>query len=124
MFSGFQGNAFQRNAFQINGSITPAPVVLRDGGIPDHYKKKYLKYLETLKKLKPYKEYSEKAVSAALEIIEDIPLEIPQIEMIADKERGINIEALSREISKIEEYINAYNFMEQDDELAILLMMS
>ena len=104
-------------------SAQPAPTK----GYSEQDLRKYRKYLERLAKVTEGKTVSAKVQEIAEEIVEAIPLEIPQIENIAHEHR-IDFDALLMEIgnvrSFIEQKIQYEKFLrEQDDELAILLLM-
>lgn len=138
MFSGFQSNAFQNNAFQIGRQSIPSPIE-HGGGFHEEYYKKHRKYLESLTRATSLEKIDPEAIEAAQEVLE-FPIETPEIAKIAQdlevtgtlKLRSINFDALQREIDLINAHLDMTNLyrikiiemeLEADDELALMLMM-
>lgn len=134
MFSGFQVNSFQGNAFQIVRSAVARETT---GGFSDRDIKKYRKHLENLERVTRVKDVSSKVIAAAQEIVDVIPdaVPAPEVAKIAADINVINIDfdALAAELARIDAYLSGlyrYNNMmydynrELDDELALLLMVT
>lgn len=135
MYSGFQGNCFQRNAFQIIGSSSPIPTVAQThGGFDERHYKKYREHLERLTRITSEdRKYPKRAVEAA-EALQELPVETTEIQKLTEKPElkgtlrltpEINYEVLNREIDLIRAYLDMVitHQNELDDEMAFLLMM-
>lgn len=128
MYSGFQTNSFQRNSFQINGGSS-SHAVNTHGGFYDH---KYRKYLERLTKATSLEKNIPEAMEAAEEL-QELNLDTPELEKLTSGPvlKGtlslvpkINYEALQRDIELIRAFLDLQQqMMEQDDEMAFLILM-
>ena len=115
-FSGFQNNAFQRNAFQILVEYVPLPLGLKGAG---NYKKHNKAFTQSVKE--------------SLHELLDEPVIVEQIrEAIEPYSKtkdisfsSINFRELSRNVEVAERIINMAMEMqrEREDEEAILLLM-
>jgi hypothetical protein len=122
-YSGFQSNAFQRNAFQIVGSALPSIPITRGG-----YKKEGLH-----KKEREHNRSFTKSVKESLRELLDDPVAVEQVKDIVapySNSKSItassidfrllaqNVEAAQRLIALAQEFQQ-----EKDDEIAIMLLM-
>lgn len=140
MFSAFQSNAFQRNAFQImGGGVTPTPDVETKGGFDERDYHKYRKHLERVmevaqeaekrKYITRVKEDAEALIGLPVET-EEISkiLKGPQLKGKLKLTPDIDFNELKSELLLIEQYLNARfryieQLREQDDEAAFLLLL-
>jgi len=113
-------------------SVTPEPVVETRGGISPEEAKRYREYLEKLNNVTAQKEVTQEIIEAA-QVIEELPISIPQIKAISIQSPQINIQALNLELFRIQEYLDRMigfsielerQKREKDDELALLLMIN
>jgi len=135
MYSAFQINSFQRNAFQVMGGGT-APVTSR-GGIDERDYHRYRKHLESLERAtreRDERKYIKEVVQVAKDLAR-LDIDTPEIEKLAEapsktlKLKTIDFDALSSDIQTLKEYLmlfKAYRdeiLQEQDDEVAFLLLI-
>lgn len=106
------------------------------GGIDSHQAKKYREQLEKLEKLTRLKEVTKADIKAAQEL--DVPVDTPEISKIAANPNAIEVMAidygaLADELKAIQSYLDNlsvygelyYDYLqEQDDEIALLLMIN
>lgn len=122
----FSGSVFKSTVYNTGD----APVVIETrGGIPPEDVKRYRDYLEKLTRITSTKEITQEVIEAA-EAITEIPLVTKQVSQIAFETQEIDFAKLEIELSNIQNYINklelhAQRFLrEQDDELALLLLIN
>lgn len=118
-YSGFQSNSFQRNAFQIVGSVTPGPTILVTKG--------------GFKKERKHNRSFRQTVKESLHALLDEPQVIKQIKELVQPysnskyltTSAIDFRLLSQNVEIAERIINMAMEMqrEREDEEAILLLM-
>lgn len=98
------------------------------GGIDAHQAKKYREQLERLEKLTRIKEITKADIKAA-QIIDELPIIVPQIEAVAEQNFEIDYTALIAEIAKVRDYLEmmmlkhiAWQDMKRKEEEFIILM--
>lgn len=135
MFSGFQSNAFQNNAFQIVGSgSTPTPTIETHGGFDERDYHRYRKNLERVAKITGEERKYPKRAAEAAESLSELPINTTELQKLAGAPQitgtlsltpKINYAILQKELELIAAYLDkmaAYKLsMEMDDEAAFLL---
>jgi hypothetical protein len=132
----FDKQSFDETAFAFGvGPIPPEPEPDKLTG--GHFGEEYRRYLERLAKATSQKDLTAPVIEAAQAIIETIPDDVaaPEVRKIARQaaRREIDFSALDAEIALIKSRIEylylygalVYDYMrEQDDEIALLLLMN
>lgn len=123
-FGGYEGAWFGGQAEELDTQTR--------GGLPIEDAKRYREYLEKLNNVTTQKEVTQEIIEAA-QIIEELPISIPQVKAISVQAPQINIQALNLELFRIQEYLDRMigfsielerQKREKDDELALLLMIN
>jgi hypothetical protein len=106
--------------------------VVSRGGINPHEYSEYRKYLEKLNGIKNLKAITPEIIEAA-QAVTEIPLVTKQVSQITFETPKIDFAALELELSNIQRYIDRMEFAaiqaqrflrEQDDEIALLMMIN
>lgn len=107
-------------------------VIETRGGISPEEARRYREYLEKLNNVTSQKEVTQEIIEAA-QVIEELPIVIPQVKAISIQSPQINIQALNLELFRIQEYLDRMigfsielerQKREKEDELALLLMIN
>ena len=105
-------------------------IIINDGGFDGHHNKEYRKYIERLERATRQKEITKEVIEAAQQI-DDLPLDLPNIELLASfdllNQAAVNYQALQSEVLLLEQYIAKMIAFEnwkkrQREEEMILLM--
>lgn len=139
MFSAFQSNAFQRNAFQIVGGGAPAPTEETRGGFDERDYHRYRKHLERLMEVTQEADQRKyiSRVKEDVRALTELPVDTTEIGKILDGPQlkgklkltpDLDFNLLKSELLLLEEYLNSRfryieQLREQDDEAAFLLLL-
>ena len=122
-YSGFQSNSFQRNAFQIVGSVTPGPTTLvTKGGYKKHNKNFKQTVKESLKELLDEPKVAEQVQEIVSEYSNSKNLSLSSIDL---KLLSQNVAAAERIIMLAQQlhYERLEAQREMEDEEALLLLI-
>ena len=122
-YSGFQSNAFQRNAFQIVGSVTPGPTTLvTKGGYKKHNKNFKQTVKESLKELLDEPKVAEQVQEIVSEYSNSKNLSLNSIDL---KLLSQNVASAERIIMLAQQlhYERLEAQREMEDEEALLLLI-
>lgn len=113
--------------------VTESSSVDTHDGFTEWEIKKYRKYLQRLTNATERKKITEAVQEIAEEIIEEVPIKLPEIENLTLEEpRKINYAAIAREVERLKEFIDKTEkhiemmkfLQEKDDEEALLILFN